>query len=332
MDFEDDLTGMLLESVHELDPPVAAMVAEGGRAGRQRRRIRRGLQTAGAAAMVAALVTVGAVVTQRGGSSQSTAASAVSASPSPPAGTAPAATPTAGASASAAASPSTGATAAAEPATADLSWQAMLKILHDQLPPGGQLAKLNTFAVKFNTGPQRRYVELQYNDGAGPSTVMLDVSDAPPPTMPGKPGAPVPLTCANWMGGTDEGHDRKPGYEHPTCQERQLPDGTKVFSYITGTDGYGLYDEAVKVSRPDGTQVSITAANATLDQVAAGPGITVTRDKPPVGLPGWEAIALSPQWQMKIPQSLADAGVAYARTVTRLPCPQGSKPADCVID
>lgn len=68
----------------------------------------------------------------------------------------------------------------------------MLKILHDQLPPGGQLAKLNTFAVKFNTGPQRRYVELQYNDGAGPSTVMLDVSDAPRRRCRASPVRPSP--------------------------------------------------------------------------------------------------------------------------------------------
>lgn len=204
----------------------------------------------------------------------------------------------------------------------------MLKILHDQLPPGGQLAELDTYAVKFRGNANTRYVQLQYNDGAGASTVMLSVTNAPVPT-----GIRAPKTdCVDWKGGTDEGRDRKPGYEKPSCLATVRPDGTRVFEYITGTDGFGLYDEAVDVDRPDGTQVSITAANATLDQVAAGPGITVTRDKPPVGLPGWEAIALSPQWQMKVPQSVVDAGAAFAKTVGRLPCPSDVKAADCVID
>lgn len=93
MDFEDDLAGMLVESVGELDPPVAAMVAAGSRAGRQRRRIRRGLQITGAAAMVAALVTVGAVVTQRGGPAQSVPAAGASASSSASSGVSASASP-----------------------------------------------------------------------------------------------------------------------------------------------------------------------------------------------------------------------------------------------
>ncbi|GAB2710285.1 hypothetical protein [Kitasatospora kifunensis] len=321
MDFEDDLTEMLVKSVDELDPPIALMIAEGSRDGRRRRRIRRGLQVAGAAVVVAALVTAGAVVGlgSSGSSHSMQAADATAASGGP------SASPSASASASASlsASPST------QPATADLTWQAMLKILNDQLPPGAQLGKLDTYAVKFNDNAHTRYVELQYNDGAGASTVMVTVSNAPIPT-----GIRAPMTdCTNWKGGVDEG-GRKPGYEHPSCQVRQLPDGTKVLGYITGTDGYGLYDESVKVFRPDGTEVSITAANATLDQYTGtpGPNLTVTRDKPPVGLPGWEAIAQSPQWQMKVPQSVVDAGVAFAKTVSRLPCPQDTKPGDCDID
>ncbi|PBC70568.1 hypothetical protein BX265_5112 [Streptomyces sp. TLI_235] len=325
MGLEDDLTGMLAESVHELSPPVSVMVAEGKRAGRRRLKIRRSLQAVGAAAVVAALVSTVAVLGPRPGGSDTVQA----AGPATGAGTgssAPASVPSAGGAGKggSSASPSPSPSAPAEPATANLSWQAMLKILSDLLPPGAHLGNLDPFAVKFRTGADARYIELQYNDGHGASTVMVEVS---------RGGRPSPVTCENWGGGSDEG-TRKPGYEKPVCLFEQLPDGGTLRSFVTGTDVAGLYDEMVHLVRPDGVTVSVTAANATLDQYTGQGGlpITVTRDRPPLGLAGWKDVARSPKWQFKVPQSVADAGVAFARTVSRFPCPKDAKKADCVID
>ncbi|MFI9269582.1 hypothetical protein ACIGXM_02465 [Kitasatospora sp. NPDC052896] len=315
MDFEEDLTRMLAESVEELDPPVAVMVAAGSRTGRRRRRLRRGLRTVGAAAVAAGVVAVCATLgVGRGGPRVVPAASA-------PASVSASAVPSAGASAATSASPSI------DPALLrDITWQGLLGIFHDQLPPGAQLAKLDPYAVKFRNSATSRYIELQYDDGAGASTVMVELSKFAPGYTP------PAIDCTGWHGGTDEG-PRKPDYDKPACQAAQLPDGSRMVGYITATDVVGLYDDAVKLVRPDGTYLSITAANATLDQYTGqhGPAITVTRDKPPLGLAGWEAIAQSPQWQFRVPQSVLDAGAAFATGVSHLPCPQGSKPGDCDI-
>ncbi|WP_030268318.1 hypothetical protein [Streptomyces sp. NRRL B-24484] len=332
MGLEDDLNGMFAESVHELSPPVGEMVAEGKRAGRRRLRTRRMLQAAGAAAVAAAVVTAVAVAVPRpDGARVAGPSSGGTAQP-----------PTAGASAAgpATASPSTGKGAAgaepgkgavspgtspaAEPGTADLTWQAMTKILSDLLPPGARLGNLNPFGVKFNTKPDERYVELEYDDGHGASTVMLTVS---------RGRAPSPVTCENWHGGSDEG-TRKPGYEKPLCKTEDLPDGGRVRMFVTGTDMVGLYDEMVELTRPDGVTVQVVAANATLDQYTGQKGvpITVTRDRPPLGLDGWKALVQSPRWQLRVPQSVVDAGRAFAKTVSRFPCPDDVKPADCRID
>ncbi|MCX4749736.1 hypothetical protein OG455_30200 [Kitasatospora sp. NBC_01287] len=327
MEFEDELTRMLTESIDELEPPVAAMVAEGGRTGRRRKRLRRGLQAVGAATTVGALVALGAVAgLGHGTASPVGVAAAASPSASAAAVGAASASPGAGAGASAGASASASASAGAgtPSGTLDVTWQALAKTLHDQLPPGGQLAELDPSGIHFNTTDTRRYVELQYNDGAGASTVMIEVGDT------GAKGVGI-MTCDHWGGGSNEG-PRRPDYEQPSCQVTQLPGGGSMISLVTGTDTVGLYDESVRVLRPDGVYVSITAANATLDDTAPAPGITVTRDRPPVGLAGWQAIAQSPAWQFKVSQSVLDAGAEFARTISRLPCPSDAKKADCVID
>ncbi|MFD9128677.1 hypothetical protein [Kitasatospora sp. NPDC059571] len=326
MGLEDDLTGLLVESVGELSPPVAEMVAQGKAAGRRRIRVRRAAQAAGAALTVAAMVTAGAVVGLGRSGHDPVGAAAPAASG-----------PAAGGGASTAASPSpTG-----EPANAVMTWQAMLKILSDELPPGGHLADLDPFAVKFNTAPTSRYIELQYDDGRGPSTVMLTLTHRADPPASGRPDASgravVPpasaFTCATWRGGSDEG-PRRPGSEKPVCEESVLPDGSLMRSYITGVDVVGLYDVAVELTRPNGDRISVFAANGTLDRGPGktGHGITITRDRPPLGLAGWQSVLKSPRWQWKVPQSVVDAGAAFAGQVSRFPCPKDVKRTDCVID
>ncbi|MGF1429637.1 hypothetical protein [Kitasatospora sp. LaBMicrA B282] len=334
-DFEDDLTRMLQRSVDELDPPVAVLVAEGDREGRRRRRVRRQLQAAGAALTVAAVVAGGVLVSGlgRGGEHLTVAAATggaargtVSGTPAASAAGTPsgAATPSSAASPSGAATPS-GAAApgagAAVPVAADrdITWQAMVKTLADQLPPGAKFSAVNPFGIVFNTNATSRYAEFRYDDGAGASTVMLSMSVAANPQQM--------RNCADWHGGSDEG-PRRPGYEQPSCQVTPLPDGSTMLSLVTGTDGYGLYDEEVTLFRADGLTLQITAANAVLsDSGTSVPPVTVTRDRPPVGLPGWQAIAQSPQWQFKVPQSVLDAGAAFAKDIPRLPCPSGYDPA-----
>ncbi|MCU7826626.1 hypothetical protein [Kitasatospora sp. DSM 101779] len=332
MGLENDLNGMFAESVHELSPPIGEMVAEGKRAGRKRLRIRRTLQAAGAAAVVAAVLTAVAVAGPRPGGARAdgpaAGGTALPSAASPAADVPATASPATGKgpsgeeSGAGTVSPSKG--AAAEQGTADLTWQAMTEILADLLPPGARLGNLNPHGVKFNTKPDERYIELEYDDGHGPSTVMLTVSKGRPPS---------PVTCENWQGGSDEG-TRKPGYEKPLCETEQLPDGGRLRMFVTGTDVVGLYDEMVDLTRPDGTTVQVVAANGTLDQYTGRKGlpITVTRERPPLGLDGWKALVQSPRWQLKVPQSVVDSGRAFARTVTRFPCPDDARPADCKID
>ncbi|MEW1910173.1 hypothetical protein AB0442_17230 [Kitasatospora sp. NPDC085895] len=332
MGLEDDLNGMFAESVHELSPPIGEMVAEGKRAGRKRLRIRRTLQAAGAAVAVAAVVTAVAVAGPRPGAAQAEGPAAAGTAPpsavGPSAAGPSAASPSAGKgpagaeSGTGTVSPSKG--AVAEPGTADLTWQAMTEILSDLLPPGARLGNLNAFGVKYNTKPNQRYIELEYDDGHGPSTVMLTVSQGGPPS---------PVTCETWQGGSDEG-TRKSGYEAPLCRTEQLPDGGRLRMFVTGTDVAGLYDEMMDLTRPDGTTVQVVAANGTLDQYTGQKGvpITVTRERPPLGLDGWKALVQSPRWQLKVPQSVVDSGRAFAESVTRFPCPDGAKKGDCTID
>jgi hypothetical protein len=205
----------------------------------------------------------------------------------------------------------------------------MLKILADQLPPGAQLLNLDPGMVKvLNYGHERGF-SVQYDDGAGRSTLMVTMADRLPPA----PSSGAVPFCTG-PSPSDQG-PRRPGYEQPACAVVHLANGDTLRTWTSATDMVGLYDDAVQLIRPSGEYVQISAANATLDQHRpgdTGPAITVTRDKPPLGTAGWAAVAESPQWQLRIPRSLADAGVAFAGTVSRFPCAVGLKPADCAID
>ncbi|GAA4844541.1 hypothetical protein [Kitasatospora terrestris] len=322
MGLEEDLGRLLGQSVEDVVPPVGDLVAEGMRLGRRRRRLRRGLQAAGAALAVAGAVAAGSLLVPGFVGSEPVRAAGAAVGPT---GVGPS---------PARQSPSQQAQSSAQPEVSptpsgplvDMTWQAMLKIFADQLPPGGRLLNLDPFAVKFNNVGMSHYIELQYDDGAGPATVMVTLGRSV--RIPG--GG---FSCATWTGSSDEG-PRRAGSEKPMCRETTLPDGAVMTSYITGTDVVGLYDQGVKVERSNGDFVQIVAANATLDQYAgqSGPPITVTRDRPPLGLSGWEAIARSALWQQQVPLSTAVAGVEFAKSVGRFPCPEDVKAADCVID
>ncbi|WP_371496368.1 hypothetical protein OG871_10915 [Kitasatospora sp. NBC_00374] len=303
MDLEQRLNGMLEQTVDGLQPPVPAMVGEGTRLGR-RRRLRRRLQLAGAVVAVAALAGAGTLagLDRRAGGPGPEAAAPVPVSVSPSAVASPA--------------PATG----AEPTT-DLSWQAMLKILSDELPPGARFGNLDAYYMKASS-PGAHELTLEYDDGHGPVTLGVTL-------RPAVRADQHPLTCATWGGGSDEG-PRPAGAEPVSCAQRVLADGSSIFSYVTGADFAGLYDEGVQITRPDGWVLQIVAANGTLNAWSAAEHITVTRPRPPVGIAGWERVAQSPGWQTKVPQSTADAGVLLARGVSRLECPVADK-AQCEI-
>ncbi|GAA5020763.1 hypothetical protein GCM10025734_75270 [Kitasatospora paranensis] len=227
-----------------------------------------------------------------------------------------------------------GPAASAEPATGELTWQAMLRILADTLPPGGHLANLAPTPVKYNSGPSDRYVELEYDDGDGASTLMLSyVHRAPSSASSPSGSAGTGSGCKGWPGDSDRG-PRRPGYAQPTCRESLLPDGSRVLTSISGTDPAGLYDLSVAVTRPDGDTVKVVTANATLNQASGkpGPAVTVTRDRPPLGPDGWLTVLSDPRWQWRVPQSTLDAGLALARQVSRFPCPKDLTASDCAVD
>ncbi|GAA1990267.1 hypothetical protein [Kitasatospora viridis] len=317
---EDDLTRMLQESVEDLQPPVPAMLTEAGRSGRRRIRVRRTLQAAGAATTVAALVAVGTLVGHGSGSGTGVQAAAAS---SPRASVGAVSSPTAAPTTAtglvgAAGSAGTAPTAGAASPTADLTWQATLKILSDLLPPGAKLADLDP--VMTRSGDHYSELQVEYDDGAGASTVSLTMQPTPTSGMIG-----AVTDCTNFSA-TDEG-PRKPGYEPAACRLTQLPDGSKVLSITHGVDAVGYYDNSVRLTRPNGDYVQIQVGNGTLGPLQPthpGSNITVTRDKPPLDAAALAAIAENSVWQFKIPQSLADSGAAFARTVSEFPCPTGA--------
>ncbi|MFG2821382.1 hypothetical protein ACGFX4_18385 [Kitasatospora sp. NPDC048365] len=329
MGLEEDLGRLLGQSVEDVMPPVGDLVAEGMRLGRRRRRLRRGLQAAGAALAVAGAVAAGSLVVPGFVGSEPVQAASAAVGPTgvgpSPAQQSPSQQSQSQSQSQSPAQPEV--SPAPTGPLVDMTWQAMLKIFADQLPPGGRLLNLDPFAVKFNNvGMSRHYIELQYDDGAGPATVMVTLGRSVRMSSGG-------FSCATWTGSSDEG-PRRAGSEKPMCRETTLPDGAVMTSYITGTDAVGLYDQGVKVERSNGDFVQIVAANATLDQYTgqSGQPITVTRDRPPLGLSGWEAIARSALWQQQVPLSTAVAGVEFAKSVGRFPCPDDAKAADCVID
>ncbi|MER5639515.1 hypothetical protein ABT095_21465 [Kitasatospora sp. NPDC002227] len=322
-DFENKLSRMLEASAEELHPSVEGLVAEGGRAGVRKRRLRRGRQVVGATLAVAAVVAAASLVNTGHGTAQSAGpATTGTASVRPSASVTPSATP----SATASVAPS----ATAEP-DRDITWQAMLKILHDQLPPGAKLSRLDPYAMKRSTYPDMLPVVVDYDDGNGPS--MLEVT-----IYPVGQSTPVPkVDCAAFPG--EEGQDRgprQPGYEKSSCQVTKYPDGGWLETAVPGTDSNGQYAEFVRLYRPaDRLVIGVTASNAILETDAvppAGGTYRLTRAKPPLGLEGWTALLKSPQWQLKVDKSVLDAGEAFAATVSRTACPENVKPAECKID
>ena len=121
-----------------------------------------------------------------------------------------------------------------------------------------------------------------YNDGHGAAQLSVSTSSRP-----------SGVTCANWLGGVDEG-TRPAGATPVSCAEVTLPDGDHRLTVVTGVDGSGFYDYEVTLTRTDGTIVIAVVGNG----VPEGATVDVTRAVPPLTLAQLQAIAADPAWHL----------------------------------
>ncbi|MEZ0029047.1 hypothetical protein P3T36_006638 [Kitasatospora sp. MAP12-15] len=165
---EHDLSRLLEESVQDLTPPVAVMVATGTWLGR--RRLRRRLQAAGAALAVGALATTGVLLGLNRSSGDSVSASA------PPVSNAPA-------------------TSVNADPLVPFTEAGALKVLVDHLPPGAALDNYDDHRSVHDTPKTSVDLSVDYDDGHGASTIQLSVQHAA--------AASDVTSCAFWRSDPD---------------------------------------------------------------------------------------------------------------------------------
>lgn len=146
---EHDLSRLLEESVQDLTPPVAVMLAEGTRLGR-RRLLRRRLQSAGAALTVAALGAVGVLLGQDRHDIRPVLPAASSDAP---------------------------ATSAGDPLV-PFTEAGALKVLVDHLPAGAKLDNYDDHSAGHDTPKLSVNLSVDYDDGHGATTIQLSIQHA----------------------------------------------------------------------------------------------------------------------------------------------------------
>ncbi|MFE2346285.1 hypothetical protein [Kitasatospora cineracea] len=304
MDFDQDLAGVLAASVKNLDPPVTRIVAESARLGREQQRAQRlrALRVGGASLAVAAVLCAAVVTSQlrdRG-------------APVPP----PPADP-ASATASPTASPSASPSQSALPADAQLTPDAMVKLLSDRLPAGGTFVKYQQPYTDHDPAEELGAF-LRYDDGHGTATFQLTLRKETRPFPAGRrtPGArDTSLRC-------DSGPQRPSGPPPGplSCRTRFLADGS--WEMVSATDAAvpGLYGYQVAIWRPDGDVLVLSEFAGTIN--AYGHKEAATRAEPPVPLAQWQDIAESPDWQFHVPRTLVDEGARLASGIPRAPFPE----------
>lgn len=288
MEFEDELTELFDHATATLRPPVDELLEQSSTRGRRLRRRRRtakvALGTFGMTAVVCG--TAFGVVHGYSPARSAPAALGASADASPRSSAAPtgAATVTASASpAKATTTPTTPAkqtsgTPAGQSSSPSGSGRTDYDLLSSLLPAGGNLEPMPYDWGGTVPGA----ADAVYNDGHG--AVELSVSTT---------SRPSDVTCANWIGGTNEG-TRPAGATPVSCAETTLPDGDRRLTVVTGVDGSGFYDYEVTLTRTDGTIVMAVVGNG----VPEGATVDVTRAVPPLTIAQLQAIAADPGWHL----------------------------------
>ncbi|GAA2144564.1 hypothetical protein GCM10009760_32210 [Kitasatospora kazusensis] len=191
--------------------------------------------------------------------------------------------------------------------TVPVTGAAMLQTLADLLPPG---ATLKNFRSGPPLGPQADSVRftVDYLDGhGGPATITVSVQ-----RTNGQPGA---LDCDPML--RLPAGPRPAGADPVACTADHLPDGADRQTLVGQAVPAGLvYQEQVRVQRPDGVAVQFAVANGVLPTaVVGGTNGLMTRARPPLTVEQAQAIAQSPSWQLQVPGALTARGAELAGRV-----------------
>ncbi|MFD0261612.1 hypothetical protein ACFVH7_25475 [Kitasatospora indigofera] len=258
-DLEHELARLLAESVEDLRPPVAVMVAEANRRGR-RLLLRRRLKIAGAVAAVGALALAGTVLGL----------------PERPAG------PVAAATRTQAPTPAPAQVSATDgaPDAAALE-RAMQKALVELIGPR---AAVTSDPLGDEIRPDPRLdaaLWVRYDDGDGAVTVAVELH-GPASTATG------PSCGARADAGPETGY---------TCRTGPAGPGTLV-TEILSPPATGWTTYRIWYAGPDGTRVAVSVHNGTLHE-PADPTLSgrLTRTNPPLDLATWQWIAQNYRWQ-----------------------------------
>ncbi|MCX5213282.1 hypothetical protein OG689_29140 [Kitasatospora sp. NBC_00240] len=274
-DLEHELARLLAESVEDLRPPVAVMVAEANLRGR-RLLLRRRLRIAGSVVAVGALALTGAVL----GLPERPAGPAAAADRVPaPTSAAPTTPPSA---------------TAGTPSTTALE-SAMQKALAELIGPRAAVTS-DPLGDEIRPDPRRdAALWVRYDDGDGAVTVAVELH-GPASTAPG------PSCGARASAAPDAGY---------TCRTEAAGPGTLV-TEVLNPSATGWITYRIWYAGPDGTRVAVSVHNGTLHE-PTDPTLSGrrTRTNPPLDLGTWQWIAQNYRWQ-SLAEDRMDRGPAAA--------------------
>ncbi len=289
---DDEIAGLFERVSQGLDPEVSAIVAQGEQQGRRLRRRRRIAAAAGSAFAIAAVAGIGLAggMHQAHPSRASVAAGGPAGAPGRPGHASPPVRPGL-----------PRATASPKMSTGPgMTRHQMLATLRRLLPAGSALSHVVT-------DTSRGALEVDYNDGAGPVDLMIDVSrtwmtaqgatswraskSGASPGSAGRILRKVPLNCPDPLW-TDEG-TRPAGALPISCVMRQLADGSVERDAVMYADEFGFYGYDIYDLRPDGVTVFIQVANGINHLLPH-----VDRPRPPGSMAEWRALVENPAWHL----------------------------------
>lgn len=277
MGFDDELPDRLRGEVDGLQPDVSRLVAGGLARGRRMVRRRRIVQVVAAGATVAVLSGVAYAAPWNGAGGNQNGQFQVAAPPTTKPSAKPSAKPP------------------AKPKLVDITPQATLQLLLDQLPAG---AKTSDYSGSRGTAWNRTtgtYASLTYTDSTGAKTLMSVQLNWGPDvgqnsnTVP----CPEPFGAVDWY----------------ICDYQELADGRALrleqnWEYRAsrntddgkaGPNGRGAKIRSASLSRADGLEIHVWENNSSSEK--NGPQ---TRPTPPLTLKQLEAIVLDPSWQRQL--------------------------------